>query len=171
MATRTVRTFVDELWNGGTSKRAEKSESEANRGDKIQDSATTLSTTTRTAALYRYSSWCDDDSDDDEALGALSDATILKRMGSFSSVHSLDTVDLSESDESTESTVKFSMESTRIIEYEPPSREYHDDLFYQETELESFRENQLEERKRQALILWRRTYQHLQGIRDPATRN
>lgn len=98
MATRTVRTFV-ELWNGGTSKRAEKSESEAKRGDKIQDSATTLSTTTSTAALYRYSSWRDDDSDDEEALGALSDATILKRMGSFSSVHSLDTVDLSESDD------------------------------------------------------------------------
>ena len=41
---------------------------------------------------------------------------------------------------SSSSAVTFAMESTRVINYDPPGAEHHDDLFYKEWELQRFRE-------------------------------
>lgn len=53
------------------------------------------------------------------------------------STHVTSTTD---NEESRGSMVTFSMASTQIIEYEPPAEELHDELFYNESELERFRE-------------------------------
>ena len=90
----------------------------------------------------------DDDSNDEEVW--LDSTTIQERLSMLSSSSTCDMslTDKSRTDlpaseqeqESSSSMVAFAMESTRVINYDPPAAEYHDKLFYKEWELQRFRD-------------------------------
>ena len=90
----------------------------------------------------------DDDSTDEEVW--LDFTTIQERLSMLSSSSTCDMLltdksrtDLQASEqeqESSSSMVTFAMESTRVINYDPPAAEYHDKLFYKEWELQRFRD-------------------------------
>ena len=110
------------------------------------------STSNANTSEPRKISWDDsigDDDSDDEVIW-LDSATIEERLSMLSSST---TCDMSLTDErqmdlqgsgqgqvSSGSAVTFAMESTRVINYDPPGAEHHDDLFYKEWELQRFRE-------------------------------
>lgn len=116
-------------------------------------SASKDANTSGSVAPPRKISWYDssDDDDDDDEKVWLDATTIQERLSMLSSSTTCDTsvtdesrTDLPANEPEQESTsnsmVTFAMESTRVINYDPPSVEHHDDLFYKECELQRFRE-------------------------------